>query len=225
MAQYEQTEFHVDEDFQAKLPYKVTPTKLEGVFLNPTPPDGFDVNKAAQDELTKQGLLWHKPSKLHPPLVHDFWNRFFSRKWQSKDRIVPEFEPQPGRTHILKEKPVKQSNSSYLGTQWAGAGNNTGTWASIVGSWIIPTVSVPPEPQGTEGGWNSSSWVGIDGMNETVFISDDVLQAGVEQKVSATGVASYVAWYEWFAPPAEGSPREYTFGTLFSSAIFVRCET
>jgi hypothetical protein len=216
MAQQEQAEFHVDPDFQAKLPYKVTPTKLEGVFLNPTPPDGFDVNEATQDELTKQGLLLRKPSKLHPPLVHDFWNRFFSRKWQSKDRIVPEFEPQPGKTHILKEKPIKQSDGSYLETSWAGAGTSTGTWASIVGSWIIPTVSVPPEPQGTEGGWNSSSWVGIDGM----YVSNDVLQAGIQQYVSADGVASYVAWYEWYAPAAKDSPREYTFETLFFLSEF-----
>ncbi len=48
---------------------------------------------------------------------------------------------------------------------------------------------------GTEGGWNSSSWVGIDG-----FPSNDVLQAGIQQKVDSTGIASYVAWYEWFAP-------------------------
>jgi Peptidase A4 family len=203
MAQNQQVEFHVDDDFHTKLPYTATPTKLEGVYLNPTPPDDFDVNKATQDELTEQGLLWRKPSSADHPVVHDIWDRFFSRNWQSKNRIVPEFEPQIGRTHYLKDKPVKQGNTStYLGTVWSGAGNNIGTWTTCLGSWIIPTVSVPPEPQGLEGGWNSSSWVGIDGM----FTSNDVLQAGVEQKVDASGFPSYIAWYEWYAPPVSGSP-------------------
>jgi Peptidase A4 family len=77
-----------------------------------------------------------------------------------------------------------------------------GTWTSAVGYWVIPAVAKPAEPQGTEGGWNSSSWVGIDGT----FGSDDVLQAGIEQKVDANGNPSYVAWYEWYAPPQPNSP-------------------
>jgi hypothetical protein len=204
MAQTQQVEFHVDDDFNKKLPYKVTPAKLKGVYLHPTPPDDFDANKATQDELTKQGLLWRKPRSADPAFVQDMWNRFFSHKWESKNRIVPEFKPQIGRTHHLKDTPVKQENTnSYLGTVWSGAGINTGTWTTCLGSWVIPTVSVPPEPQGQEGGWNSSSWVGIDGM----FTSNDVLQAGIEQRVNAGGIPSYTAWYEWYTPYVPGSPQ------------------
>ena len=67
---------------------------------------------------------------------------------------------------------------------------------------MIPTVSKPTEPQGTEGGWNSASWVGIDSANtnDGKFSSNDVLQAGVEQRVDARGNANYTAWFEWFAP-------------------------
>jgi len=70
-----------------------------------------------------------------------------------------------------------------------------GQWITAVGQWVTPTVSQPSEPQGTEGGWNSSSWVGIDG-----FGSNDVLQAGVQQRF-INGQATYVAWYEWYVPP------------------------
>lgn len=202
MAQKQQPEFQVEENFHTKLPYRVTPAKLKGVYLHPTPPADFDVNKATQEELTKQGLLWRKPNSSHPPAVHDLWDRFFSNNWDPKKRIEPEFEPQVGRTHNLKDKPVKQSATSYLDTVWAGAGKNTGTWTTCVGSWIIPTVGVPPEGQGREGGWNSASWVGIDGM----FTSDDVLQAGVEQRVDFNGNARYYAWYEWYAPALPNSP-------------------
>ena len=79
------------------------------------------------------------------------------------------------------------------------------TWTGIIGYWIIPTVSKPSEPQGLEGGWNSSSWLGIDGFDIGI-VSDDVLQAGVEQRVSSGGQASYVAWFEWYAPAQAGSP-------------------
>jgi hypothetical protein len=95
------------------------------------------------------------------------------------------------------------SDQNFVNSAWAGAGiRGLGPWNGIIGIWKIPTVSQPSEPQGTEGGWNSSSWVGIDGF-QVNLISNDVLQAGIQQKVDAQGNASYVAWYEWFAP---GSP-------------------
>jgi Peptidase A4 family len=107
---------------------------------------------------------------------------------------------------------VKLTETNYLTNAWAGAGGKVGKWNTIIGTWVVPAVSKPSEPQGTEGGWNSSSWVGLDGY----FISEDVLQAGVEQKVNAQGVASYYAWYEWFAPPEAGSPS-YIWETVISN--------
>jgi hypothetical protein len=130
------------------------------------------------------------------------WKRFFSRKWLPKDSIVPEFEPQVGISHNLKKQPKRQTDGSYLGGVWSGAAANTGTWSNIIGYWTVPTVSKPNEPQGQEGGWNSSSWLGLDGFST----SDDVLQAGIQQRVSANGVASYVAWFEWYAPQQPNSP-------------------
>jgi hypothetical protein len=198
----QQAKFQVDENFPNKLPYEVTPTKLKGVYLNPAIPDDFDFNQATQDELTKLGLLLPKPTKDSPTHVKRFWKSLSSHKWESKNRIVPQFETILGKSHNHKGTPTKRTDNAILDEQWAGAGNNTGTWTSIVGSWTIPYVGVPPEPQGTEGGWNSSSWAGIDGM----FTSDDVLQAGIEQKVDASGHPRYIAWYEWYAPPVPGSP-------------------
>ena len=74
-------------------------------------------------------------------------------------------------------------------------------WVSAVGTWQIPTVAKPDLPPGDDGGWDSSSWVGIDGSG-----TDDVLQAGVQQYVGGNGVPSYTAWFEWFAPKQDGSP-------------------
>jgi hypothetical protein len=76
-------------------------------------------------------------------------------------------------------------------------------WVTAVGTWNIPAVSQPSEPPGSGfvPVWDSSSWVGIDGWNK---VSNDVLQAGIEQAFSVAPF--YVAWFEWFAPPQSGSP-------------------
>jgi hypothetical protein len=99
------------------------------------------------------------------------------------------------------------ADQNYLVGTWAGAGSRggSGSWSINSGAWDIPTVSQPSEAQGEEGGWNSASWIGIDGFNEGIA-SNDVLQAGVAQRVDANGNASYNAWYEWFAPAVPGSP-------------------
>jgi hypothetical protein len=73
-------------------------------------------------------------------------------------------------------------------------------WIFCMGMWKVPAVSKPDLPAGAGGGWDSSSWVGIDGEN-----SNDVLQAGVEQHFDGDS-ASYTAWYEWYAPQRDGSP-------------------
>ncbi|CAL8481769.1 G1 family glutamic endopeptidase [Caballeronia sp. S22] len=108
------------------------------------------------------------------------------------DFIVPLLEPQIGKTHELRGA-RQVSNGSFTSNNWAG-GVLKGPWTFVEGNWMVPIVSKPTEPQGVEGGWNSSSWVGLDGA----YGSDDVLQVGVEQRVDASGKASYTAWYEWY---------------------------
>jgi Peptidase A4 family len=184
-----------EQQFLAKLSYKVTPTNLRGVYSNPTLPDDFDPQGATQDDFTHHGLMFRKPNAERTPEIHEIYQRFFSKQWLEKNRIIPESVPHIGITHNFKGKlPTKTSNTSWLENSWAGAGQNTKTYTGVVGNWTIPTVSQPIEPQGAEGGWHSSSWIGIDGM----FTSSDVLQAGIDQRVDANGNASYFPWYEWY---------------------------
>ena len=74
-------------------------------------------------------------------------------------------------------------------------------WTAASGFWKVPTVSRPDEPESKDGGWNSSTWVGIDGWNQ-----NDVLQTGTTQQVDSNGDTHYSAWYEWFGPDQDGSP-------------------
>jgi Peptidase A4 family len=208
IAEQMNAQFQFDEPgFLAKVPYKLTPTNLKGVYLNPTPSDDFDPRTASQMDLIKNGIMIRKPTSQDPPARQQAWNDFFARKLLAKDRIVPQFEVHVGKHHKPKSPPIKSiDGASWLSNAWAGAVTETGTWTTCIGMWTIPTVSEPREPQGTEGGWNSSSWVGIDGWNDPTISSNDVVQAGIEQRVSAAGVPSYEAWYEWFAPPVSTSP-------------------
>jgi Peptidase A4 family len=185
-----------DEAFIKQFPFALIPTNIPGAYTSPAWPDDFDFNNASSATLLKHGLLLRRPKPGdHPDLV-TLWKNFFSRPWYSKDRIVPHLEPQPGRTHRLKG--LQQTNEGFTSSNWAG-GVLRGQFVSAVGAWEIPTVSKPTEPQGAGGGWHSSSWVGIDGFTKPGFVfSNDVLQAGIEQKVDAQGNPSYVAWYEWY---------------------------
>jgi len=114
-------------------------------------------------------------------------------------------EPVPARSHELKSPVQRQVDGTYTSSNWGGCAiqGPPSSWNGVPGFWVIPTVSQPPEPQGKEGGWDSSSWTGLDGD----FLSpSNVVQAGVEQKVNAAGQASYVAWFEWFVPPPTNLP-------------------
>jgi hypothetical protein len=132
--------------------------------------------------------------------------RLLAREWPDDARIVPRLAPQVGVTHELRGS-ERVADTAFTSNKWSGS-TIQGTWAHAVGVWRVPTVSVPSTPAGTDGGWDSSSWVGIDGH----YGSNDVLQAGVQQSVGADGSTTYVAWYEWFAPKVNGSP-DYIFQT------------
>ena len=203
-----ETEFdHREKVFREKFPCPVIPTNLKGAYSVPAPREDFDPNTASADELIKNGVFWRRPDATEQPSLARAWQRVFSRKWLANDRIVPELEPQVGRTHQLR-KPLRQAtDQNFLVGTWSGAGiRGGGPWQGCLGIWKIPTVSQPSQPQGQEGGWKSCSWVGIDGFDLGDIVSNDVLQAGVEQNVDSQGRASYYVWFEWFAPPQQGSP-------------------
>jgi hypothetical protein len=179
--------------------YPLTELNIPGAYTTPAPPDDFDPRTALPSALVKDGLLWRRPEEGDHPSLLSALEAALSRRWLAKDRIIPHLEPQPGKTHLLRG--LRRVETGFTSNSWSGGiFQGAGNWVTAIGNWVIPTVSQPNEPQGLEGGWNSSSWVGIDGFN-----SNDVLQAGIQQRVDSGGNPSYVAWYEWFvsapAPP------------------------
>lgn len=200
------TEFVLEEAaFKKTVPFQLVTTNLKGVYAVPAPPDTFDPKTASAAELAVSGVLLRRPAATDPPEITAAWNRVFSRQWPAKGRIIPQSVPQIGKTHMFKTR-RRLTDTSWVTNAWAGGVIDTGSWITALGYWAIPSVSKPSQPQGTEGGWNSSSWVGIDGFNDPSISSNDVLQAGIQQHVNSNGQASYVAWYEWYAPPQPNSP-------------------
>jgi hypothetical protein len=196
-----------DDTFRKALPYETIPTDLPGVFVSPAPPADLDLDTTDTKTLYKHGLFWRHPRLLDRPTLREAWKTFSSRKWRAKDRIVPRMEVQYGRTHRIKA--LKRTETGYTSNNWSGGvlQGPVGSFTSAIGTWTVPTVSIPPEAQGWEGGWNSSTWVGIDGF----FGTNDVLQAGTEQKLDSFGNATYVAWYEWFAPSPPADPNQFPY--------------
>jgi hypothetical protein len=159
----------------------------------------FDPKKASTAALIRQGLTWKRPMRGDPPSLHVAWERAFARRWHPKDRAVPALEPRPGKTHALRGL-SRTSDGAYASANWSG-GVMQGLWTSVVGYWTIPIVTKPAAAPEADAGWDSASWIGIDG-----FASPSVLQAGVQHRVGANGQTDYVAWYQWWAPPQSGSP-------------------
>jgi Peptidase A4 family len=73
-------------------------------------------------------------------------------------------------------------------------------YSSISGQWVVPTAT-----QHTAGeAEDSATWIGIGGgcLDSTCDATDETLiQAGTEQDISASGAASYDAWYEIIPAP------------------------
>lgn len=218
------SQFDFDEkSFLQKLPYSVTPTSVQGVYAGVPPGDDFDPNTASAAALVKAGILFRRPTASDSPALQAAWKNAFSQKWLAKNFVVPVLEPQIGRTHQLRQKPKEVSNGNYLGYAWAGAATATGgPYTGVIANWIVPSVSKASEPassspsydSGVGIAYDSSSWVGIDGFDFSV-VSNDVLQAGVEQYVDTSGKAHYVAWYEWYT--AGDTTPSYVYQTNFAN--------
>lgn len=201
-------------DFRKAISTQLIATNVPGAYAYPPVPADVNLEQASEDVLREHGLLWALPNKgdtLHDVAAR---KRLLISNYLSTKRIIPHLVVQHGKTHVLKEKPHKVGNTSYTGTQWAGPvlmATAPVSWKDASGTWNIPAVGQPAEAQGNQGGWDSSSWVGIDGVN-----SNDVLQAGLQQTVDGHGNPGYVAWYEWYAPPQANSPA-YVWQTNISN--------
>jgi Peptidase A4 family len=92
---------------------------------------------------------------------------------------------------------------------------------SVVGQWTVPTVTAPANHRQAGPilgikmpGWDSSSWIGIDGFSTD---SSDVLQAGVQHYVLQSGESVYLPWFEWYVPQEIPGDPDYIHQTRITN--------
>jgi hypothetical protein len=107
---------------------------------------------------------------------------------------------------LLQLAPHRLTLNTNSSSNWFGY--NQGTleqggklFNSISGNWTVPTATQHTAGQAEA----SSDWIGIGGgcVDASCTTTDSTLiQTGTEQDVSATGAASYSAWYELVPAPS-----------------------
>jgi len=99
-------------------------------------------------------------------------------------------------------------NAGWSSSNWSGYAITGGPYNSITGEWTVPSV------QASSKGTYSSSWIGIDGFNNS-----NLIQTGTEQDYYS-GSAHYGAWWE-ILPAAETVIPSLTIhpGDVMSASI------
>jgi hypothetical protein len=182
---------------------------LPNVYSFVPPPKGTDLTTASKSTLMKHGLLMRKPDQEREPERFARWLRFARDIWTEEKFVPPTFGHPESVTHNLKgsRRPKKDVPVTYgdcYNNSWGGIAV-VGAWVGAMGTWSVPTVTQPDNPPSPAtpaangGGWQSASWVGLDGGAGIIegTNSTDVLQAGVSQNLDSTGQPAYYAWYEW----------------------------
>jgi len=82
------------------------------------------------------------------------------------------------------------SSAGWASSNWSGYAISGSGYTSITGSWVVPSVTSSKKPT------YSSSWIGIDGFNNS-----NLIQTGTEHDYYS-GRAHYNAWWE-ILPAAE----------------------
>lgn len=100
------------------------------------------------------------------------------------------------------------TNAGWASSNWSGYAITGGSYNSITGEWVVPSIQASSKPT------YSSSWIGIDGFNNSSLI-----QTGTEQDYYS-GSAHYDAWWE-ILPASETVIPNMTIqpGDLMSATI------
>ena len=90
--------------------------------------------------------------------------------------------------------------------------------SSISAQWVVPTATQHVAGEAED----SATWIGVGGgcLESSCSVTDGTLiQAGTEQDVSSTGVASYDAWYEIIPVPEIASTIVVHAGDVIDCSI------
>ncbi len=194
--------FFDEEKLRRSLPFEVRPTATPGVFETPPPGPGFDPRNATAEELLRAGMPWRRSVIHRNPVTRALWDRLTARRYTRVDETgaPPPAPAQPER------RGRRHPNEGGGYNTWAGPVDESHTYTGVVGTWVVPHVSVPSGLAAGTLGWRMSSWVGIDGVVPAG--SNNCIQTGVAQQIDPDGtIKAPQAWYEWWlANPPNNAP-------------------
>ncbi|KAF5871638.1 putative scytalidoglutamic peptidase protein [Botrytis fragariae] len=97
---------------------------------------------------------------------------------------------------------------------WAGAvlddGGST-IYTGVYTEFVVPIPTKPTRGETSAEIWTVSSWVGIDGYEQSSECAG-LWQAGVDASIDSSGKLSYDAWYEWYPADTLGFSFSVTAG-------------
>jgi len=161
-------------------------------------PPNFDPLAADDQTLARIGLP-PRPNRDTERELHDFWMEMFSPPLTFED---VQFDLALPRAYYTRgsggSTAVRSRHESSL--NWSGAyiaPRDGRKFVQVVGSWKVPTVSVPPGGNpGAE--YGSSTWIGLDGQRE--YIDSTLPQIGTGQFFNLMGLpgTTYESWVQWW---------------------------
>lgn len=169
--------------------------KLSGGFTVttfPIPPRELHLVDATDIELAHFGLPPRPDRKLEESL-YVRWYRTFERPMSF---LIPNFEELWEVRHLPRTRSIVNEE---LSTNWSGvavyAQKGDSINRAVAAEWVVPT------PKNVDGGDDYCSiWIGIDGdPSQDPAGANNLLQAGIEAKVDASGIPVCYAWWEWLS--------------------------
>jgi hypothetical protein len=156
------------------------------------PPKGFNPLEATPDELKSYGLP-PKPDVKTDPDRHGRWSKHLSKPLTL---VAPTFKIIEKERNPTAKTQTKATNAA-TSSNWSGVviadPSPAKQYTAIEGTWIVPDAY----PSATNGDYDVSVWVGIDGWG-----NGEVVQTGTDSYVSESGgkitSQGVYAWFEWF---------------------------
>jgi hypothetical protein len=158
----------------------------------PVPPRELHLVDATDLELAHFGLPPRPDRKLEESL-YARWYRTFERPMSF---LIPNFEELWEVRHLPRTRSIVNEE---LALNWSGvvvyAQKGDSINRAVAAEWVVPT------PKNVDGGDDYCSiWIGIDGdPSQDPAGANNLLQAGIEAKVDASGIPVCFAWWEWLS--------------------------
>ena len=127
--------------------------------------------------------------------------------WKISTDVQPNTQVISPGTAPSVTQPGTPASVTSSSSNWSGYAANGGTFTSVTGTWIVPTVSA--SSSGAD-----ATWVGIGGLT-----SNDLIQAGTQAMVDGSGTVEYSAWIEMLPASSRTIPLSVSSGDSVTITI------